>query len=164
MAKKKADKTERRANEPEIHNRKARHLYHIDETLECGIRLVGTEVKSVRAGRISIGEGYVVAREDPPALELINIHIDEYAPAGANRQHRPTQARTLLAHKREIRKFARKAAEKGVTIVPLKVYFKNGFVKVLIGVGRGKREHDKRQDIKKRETDRDLRRAMSRKV
>lgn len=163
MARKKPANKQSNPNEPEVNNRKARHLYHIDETLECGIKLVGTEVKSVRAGRISIAEGYVVAREEPPALQIVNIHIDEYAPAGAG-THRPTQTRTLLAHKREIRKFARKAAEKGVTIVPLKVYFKNGYVKVLIGIGRGKREHDKRQDIKKRETDRDMRRAMSRRV
>ena len=162
MVKKNA-KSQHARNEPEIHNRKVRHLYHIDETLECGIKLVGTEVKSVRAGRISIGEGYVVVREEPPVLEIVGIHIDEYAPAGAG-THRPTQTRTLLAHKREIRKLARKTAEKGITIVPLKVYFKNGYVKVLIGVGRGKREYDKRQDIKTRETDRDLRRVMSKRV
>lgn len=162
MARKRSN-SPHKPNEPEIHNRKARHLYHIDETLECGIKLVGTEVKSVRAGRISIAEGYVIARAEPPALEIVGIHIDEYAPAGSG-THRPTQTRALLAHKREIRKLARKTVEKGVTIVPLKVYFKNGYVKVLIGVGRGKREHDKRQDIKKRETDRDMRRAMSKKV
>lgn len=149
---------------PEFNNRKARHLYHIDETLECGVKLVGTEVKSVRAGRMSIGEGYVIAREEPPRLELINVHIDEYAPAGAVNQHRPTQTRLLLAKRREIVKLARKGQEKGVTLVPLKAYFKNGYVKVLVGVARGKKEHDKRQDIKKRETDRDLRRAMSKRV
>lgn len=150
---------------PEFHNRKARHLYHIDETLECGVKLVGTEVKSVRAGRMSIAEGYVMAREEPePRLELIGVHIDEYAPAGAVNQHRPTQTRLLLAKKREILKLARKAQEKGVTLVPLKAYFKNGYVKVLIGVARGKKEHDKRHDIKKRETDRDLRRVMSKRV
>ena len=146
--------------EPEVHNRKARHLYHVLDTLECGVKLYGSEVKSVRAGRISIAEGYVVARESPLRLELHGVHIDEYAPATGARQHKPTQTRSLLAHKREIVKLARKAAEKGVTIVPLKVYFKEGRVKVLVGVARGKREYDKRQDIKKRETDRDLRRTL----
>jgi len=164
MAKKRKNKNDVHSAEPEVHNRKARHNYHIGDTLECGIKLYGTEVKSVRAGRISIGEGFVMATEEPPRLELHGVHIDEYAPAGAQAQHRPTQSRLLLAHKREIRKLARQAGEKGVTIVPLKVYFKNGFVKVLIGVGRGKKQHDKREDIKKRDIDRDLRRVMSKKV
>jgi len=157
-------KNNQKPGEPEVHNRKARHQYTISDTLECGIKLIGTEVKSVRAGRISIGEGYVRAQEEPARLELHGVHIDEYAPAGPARQHRPTQSRLLLAHKREIRKLARAATEKGVTIVPLKVYFKDGRVKVLIGVGRGKREHDKRHDIKKREQDRDIRRAMTKKT
>ncbi|MEO1131042.1 MAG: SsrA-binding protein, partial [Planctomycetota bacterium] len=87
-----------KADEPEIHNRKARHRYAIGDTLECGIKLFGTEVKSIRAGRISIGEGYVRADEIPLRLELHGVHIDEYAPAGVSRQHRPTQTRTLLAH------------------------------------------------------------------
>jgi SsrA-binding protein len=164
MGKKKRAKADTASAEPEIHNRKARHLYHIDDTLECGVKLIGSEVKSVRAGRISIGEGYVLATEEPPRLELHGVHIDEYAPAGPNSSYRPTQSRALLAHKREIRKLARRASEKGVTIVPLKVYFKNGFVKVLVGVGTGKRQYDKRQDIKRRDVDRDLRRAMSKRV
>lgn len=164
MAKKKGDKKNPSKAEPEFHNRKARHLYHIDETVECGIRLLGTEVKSVRAGRMSIAEGYVRAVEEPLRLELIGAHIDEYAPAGAVNQHRPTQTRTLLAHKREIVKLAKASQEKGVTLVPLKAYFKNGYVKVLVGVGRGKKAHDKRQDIKARETDRAIRRAMSKRV
>lgn len=150
--------------EPEVHNRRARHDYEITDTLECGIVLLGTEVKSVRAGRMSLAEGYVRATEQPLKLELHNVHIDEYAPAGPSRQHRPTQSRTLLAHKREIRKLARASQEKGVTIVPLKAYFKNGHLKVLVGLGRGKRTYDKRQAIKRREQDRDLRRAMSQRV
>lgn len=159
---KKSDKSD----SPEIHNRRARHDYHIDQTLEVGIKLVGSEVRSVRAGKCSLGEGFVRAEEDPPRLLLYSVHIDEYAPAGsvrAGRQHLVARPRILLAHKREILKLASASAAKGVTIVPLKLYFnERGLAKLLIGLGRGKREFDKREDIKKRETDRDLRREMSR--
>lgn len=161
MAKGKSNKSA--PNEPTVENRKARHLYAIGETLECGIKLLGTEVKSIRAGRISIGEGYVLATAEPPALLLLNVHIDEYA-QGRSPTYRPTQTRTLLAHKREIRKLARAAQAKGVTLVPLKVYFKSGRVKVLIGVGTGKKEHDKREDIRKRDVERDIRRVMSKRM
>lgn len=150
---------------PEIVNRRARHDYFIEDTLEVGIRLVGTEVKSVRAGRISLAEGYVRAHDNPIALELHSVHIDEYSAAGRGaRQHNPTRGRALLAHKREIRKLAKASAVKGVTIVPLKVYFKDGKAKLLIGLGRGKAQHDKRQDIKKRESDREMRRATSKRL
>ncbi len=150
-------------NEPEIHNRRARHDYTILDSLECGVVLSGSEVKSVRAGRVSLGEGYVRATEEPLALDLYSVHIDEYPNAGSI-QHRPVSIRRLLAHKREIRKLARASQEKGVTIVPLKVYFKEGRIKVLIGLGKGKRTYDKRQDIKKRDADRDIQRAMSRRA
>jgi len=150
-------------NEPTVENRKARHLYAIGDTLECGIKLLGTEVKSIRAGRISIGEGYVLAEEEPPSLLLLGVHIEEFI-KNPNRAYRPTQTRALLAHKREIRKLARAARAKGVTLVPLKVYFKGGRVKVLIGVGTGKKQHDKREDIKKRDVERDIRRVMSKRV
>ncbi|MCB9838871.1 MAG: SsrA-binding protein SmpB [Phycisphaeraceae bacterium] len=148
------------ANEPEIVNRKARHDYTIEETLEVGIRLAGTEVKAVRAGRISLNEAYVRAESTPPSLTLHAAHIGEYAPAGAN-QHPAVRQRELLAHKREIADLARLSAVKGVTIVPLKLYFKNGYAKLLIGVGRGKGRSDKREDLKKREAQRDIDRAMS---
>lgn len=150
-------------DEPEIHNRKARHNYEILDTLECGIVLLGSEVKSVRAGRVSLGEGYVRATETPPALDLHSVRIDHYANAGAvNRA--PDSVRRLLAHKREIKKLARAADVKGMTIVPLKMYFKEGRIKVLIGLGRGKKSHDKRQTIKEREQKRDIQRAMSKRV
>lgn len=150
-------------NEPTVENRKARHHYAIGETLECGIKLVGIEVKSIRAGRISIGEGFVMATADPPSLLLLNVHIDELARAPTS-TYRPTQTRALLAHKREIRKLAKASQTKGVTLVPLKVYFKSGRVKVLIGVGTGKKQYDKREDIKKRDVERDLRRMMSKRM
>lgn len=159
MAKSKKTNT----NEPEIVNRKARHDYHIEETLEVGIRLAGTEVKAVRAGRISLNEAYVRAELTPLSLTLHSAHIGEYAPAGAN-QHPAVRQRALLAHKREIANLARLSAAKGVTIVPLKLYFRNGYAKLLVGVGRGKGKSDKREDLKKRQAQRDIDRAMSRRV
>lgn len=150
-------------NAPDFVNRKARHNYEITETLECGIVLVGTEVKSVRSGRVSLAEGYVRVSDHPLGLWLHGVHIGEYAPAGPSRQHRTTAVRSLLAHKREIRKLHTKSIIKGVTIVPLKMYFNSdGRVKVLIGLGTGKKRHDKRQDLRKREAQRDIERAMRR--
>lgn len=160
-------KKKEKSNEPEVLNRRAHHDYHILDTLEVGVKLVGTEVRSIRAGRCSIAEGYVRAEPDPPRLTLYGVHIEEYASAGppsSGRQHPSTRQRTLLAHKREIVKLAKATAEKGVTIVPLKMYFKEGRVKLLIGTAKGKREHDKRQDIQKREMQRDLQRAMSKRI
>lgn len=152
---------------PTIENRRARHDYAILDTLETGIVLRGSEAKSVRDGKVSLAEGFVRPQANPPALLLYGVDIAEYAPggpAGSPGQHKPKRARTLLAHKREILKLARQVDEKGMTIVPLKLYFKNGFAKLLIGVAKGKAQHDKRQSIAKRETDRDIQRALSRRV
>ncbi len=166
---------------PEILNRKARYDYAITETLEVGVKLVGTEVRSIRGGKCSLGEGYVRAEATPPSLVLYGVHIDEYAPAGhtsatvengragaggvkGRGQHVPTRPRVLLAHAREIVRLANAAQVKGVTIVPLKMYFKGGRAKLLIGVGTGKQRRDKRETIKERESDRDLRRAMTKRV
>lgn len=148
-------------NEPTIENRRARHDYHIDETLECGLSLQGSEVKSIRDGKASLAEGYVRAEDTPPGLFLHSVHIDEYPPAAGTGQHAPRRVRTLLAKKREIAKLARLSAQKGYTIVPLKFYFKNGKVKALIGLARGKADYDKRQDLKTKEAKRDIDRAMS---
>lgn len=159
MAQKKAH-----SDAPEIQNRRARHDYHIEQTLEVGIVLSGPEVKAARAGRVSLAEGYVRAIEEPPSLMLYSVHFEEYANARVI-DHRPTRARVLLAHKREIIKLARQTDSKGATIVPLKLYFNSrGFAKLLIGVAHGKTRGDKRQDIKKREDQRDIARAMSRRV
>lgn len=147
--------------DPVIENRKARHDYHIGETLECGLKLHGTEVKSVRAGLMSIGEGWVRGETEPPSLTLMAVHIGEYPPAGP-RQHTPARSRTLLAHRREIRKITGEAQAKGATIVPLKVYFVRGVAKVLIGVGHGKNQADKRQDLAKKTHQREIDRATSR--
>lgn len=155
-----SDKSENHPNEPLIENRQARHDYSIEHTIECGIELRGTEIKSVRAGKVSLAEGYVSAREEPIELKLHSVHIAEYPPAGKAVQHEPVRVRTLLAHKKEIRKLAVEVAKKGVTLVPLKIYFKNGRAKLLVGVGTGRKAADKRQAIAKREMTRDMDRAM----
>ncbi|MCP3904660.1 MAG: SsrA-binding protein SmpB [Planctomycetes bacterium] len=162
MAARNTSKNSQKPKEPTVVNRKARYDYVIEDTLECGLKLVGTEVKSVRNGQISLAEGYVRATETPLALELHGVHIAEYPPAGPHRQHSPTRVRILLAQARQIRKLADRALEKGVTLVPLKVYFVRGKAKLLVGIGRGKRRADKRQDLSKKEAKREMDRAMSR--
>ncbi|MEX2387505.1 MAG: SsrA-binding protein SmpB [Phycisphaeraceae bacterium] len=147
---------------PRIENRRAYHDYHISEKLETGLVLTGTEIKSIRLGQVSLGEGF--ARVDPHSGELYlhNVEIAMYPHAGAN-QHTPRQSRKLLAHKREIDKLAGATGSKGKTLIPLAIYFVRGKAKLEIGVAEGKRTHDKRQDVKKREAERDMRRAMARK-
>lgn len=156
------DKSKSRRDQPRIENRKARHDYHIHETLECGIKLTGTEVKSLRSGQASIAEGYVRADENPLRLTLHGVHIAEYPPAKEAHQHVPTRTRTLLAHKREIAKLVTKTRQKGFTLVPLKIYFVRGVAKLQIGLATGKQKTDKRRDIAKREAKREMERAMSR--
>lgn len=147
---------------PEIENRRARHDYAIEDTLECGIELLGTEVKSIRDGKMSLAEGFIMARAEPPSLELHGVHIDEYPPAGRDRQHEPRRVRKLLAHRREIVRLATEVKAKGVALVPLKVYFTKGRAKVLLGVGKGRKKGDKRQAIADREMRRDIDREMGR--
>ena len=139
-------------------NRKARHNYFIDETLEAGLILVGTEVKSLRAGQASIAEAYAVERDG--SLQLINAHIPEYK--GGNRfNHEPLRPRQLLLHKREMERLANAIARAGITVVPLKVYFNDrGIAKVLLGIAKGKKQHDKRATIKDRDWQRDQARLM----
>jgi SsrA-binding protein len=150
------------ARAPEIENRRARHDYAIEDTLECGIELLGTEVKSIRDGKMSLAEGFAMARADPPSLELHGVHIDEYPPAGRDRQHEPRRVRKLLAHRREIVRLATEVKAKGVALVPLKVYFTKGRAKLLLGVGKGRKKGDKRQAIAEREMRRDIDREMGR--
>jgi SsrA-binding protein len=147
----------------EIENRRARFDYAIEDTLEVGIALRGSEVKSVRAGQVSLAEGFIKASVDPMELILMNVEIGEYGPAAAL-GHRPKRSRLLLAHRREIVKLAKKMQVKGYTIVPLKLYFKNGYAKLLIGVGKGKTQADRRQSIASREARRDMDRALSRRA
>jgi SsrA-binding protein len=148
--------------EPVIENRRARHDFAIEETLECGIELLGTEIKSIRFGKVSLGEGWVLAEEAGPTLTLMNTHIAEYPPAGAARQHDPIRPRRLLAHKREIRRLATEVRARGVSLVPLKIYFVRGRAKLLVGIGAGRRKADKRSAIASREASREMERAMSR--
>lgn len=161
MAKNK--KKDKKTHEPTIENRRARFDYAIEETLEVGIVLAGTEVKSVREGNVSLPEGYISIDGDPPQMSLLNVTIGEYFPAGGM-QHKTTRGRRLLAHRTEIKRLARKLDVKGYTLVPLKLYFKNGYAKLLIGLGTGRQSHDKRQAIAERESKRELQRAMSKRV
>lgn len=140
-------------------NRKARFEYDVLDTLECGIVLVGSEVKSLRAGKVSLDEAY--GRMAKGEVWLVGCDIQEYS--YANREnHEPKRWRKLLMHRREVNKFAARAYEKNLTLVPLKMYFKEGRAKVLLGICRGKKMHDKRETMKKRDVERDLARAMRR--
>ncbi|MFC6176545.1 SsrA-binding protein SmpB [Companilactobacillus huachuanensis] len=138
-------------------NRKARHDYNILDTYEAGISLTGTEIKSVRASKMNIKDGFVQARNGELWLENVNIGIYNQ---GNQFNHDPLRNRKLLLHKQEIRKITASVQEKGITVVPLKVYLKHGFAKVLIGVAEGKKQYDKRETIKKRDQEREIRRVM----
>ncbi len=140
-------------------NRKARHDYHIDETFEAGLVLTGTEVKSLRAGRASLVDGYGVVMDGE--LWLQGVHIPEYT-EGTWTNHAARRTRKLLLHRKEIDQIGVATRESGITIVPLALYFKDGRAKIEIGLGRGKRSYDKRQTIAKREADREAARAMAR--
>src|SRR2546421_5101609 len=137
-------------------NPKARRDYHIVETFEAGIVLHGTEVKSLRAGKGQIGDAF--ARVEKDEVWLYNAHIDEYS-HGNLQNHVPKAPRKLLLHKSEIRKLFGLASVKGNALVPLAFFWKNGKVKVALAVGKGKVQYDKRQDMKKRDADRELKRA-----
>lgn len=139
-----------------VTNPKARRDYHVLDTFEAGIVLHGTEVKSIRAGKIQISDGF--ARVDKNEVWLHNVHIDEFT-HGNQFNHAPKAPRKLLLHKNEIRKLFGLAAVKGNALFPLSFHWKNGKVKVVLGVGKGKVEFDKRDDIKQREADRELKRA-----
>ncbi len=138
-------------------NRKARFNYNIIDTYEAGIALTGTEIKSVRAGHITISDGFVTVH-NKTAL-LTNVHISTYA-QGNQFNVDPLRTRQLLLHKREIVALEKAVQESGITIVPLKVYMKHGFAKVLIGIGQGKKKYDKREDIKRRDQERELGRRL----
>jgi len=146
-------KNEKRITE----NRRARRQYEIIETLECGIALVGSEVKSLRNGKVSIEEAYGRVRGDE--VWLVGCDIAEYEQANVL-NHDPRRPRKLLLHRREIKKFASKAYETGLTLVPLKMYFKSGRAKVLMGIGRGRKLYDKREKLKKETVKRDIARAL----
>lgn len=146
---------------PRIQNRKAWHDYHIEETLECGMELLGTEVKSLRAGQAKLDEAHARIRNGE--LMLVGMNIAIYPQASGELQHDPLRARKLLVHNRQIAALESHVKQKGKTLIPLAVYFKNGWAKCELGVAVGKRQYDKREAIKKREQGRDIQRAMNRK-
>jgi len=144
---------------PIARNRKAFHDYEILDKLEAGIELRGTEVKSLRNGKVQMADAY--ARVEDGQLYLVGLHISPYEKT-AYGNHEPTRRRRLLVHRREIRRLAGKLNERGLTLVPLSLYFRRGWAKVELGLARGKRQYDKRQDIKRREHQRQIERAMAR--
>jgi SsrA-binding protein len=135
-------------------NREAYHNFHILETHECGVALTGTEVKSAREGRCNLKDGYAQIRQQE--AWLMNVHISPYS-HGNRENHEPTRARKLLLHRSEIDKLAGKVQEKGLTLVPTKMYLKNGRIKIELAVAKGKKLYDKRETEKKREADREAR-------
>ena len=141
-------------------NRQARYLYEIFETYEAGIELVGTEVKSIRAGKVNLRDGYAFIKNGEAWLS--NVHISPYRETSQYFNHEPLRIRKLLLHRKEINKLIGQTEQKGLTLVPLKMYFKRGKVKVAIGLGRGKKLHDKRETVRKRDDQRAMARAMKR--
>jgi SsrA-binding protein len=139
-------------------NRRALHEYSLEDTLECGLVLTGTEVKSLREGGSSLEDAY--AKVEDGEVWLLGCDIPEYS-MGNRLNHKPKRPRKLLLHRREIARFADRAAQRGFTLVPLRMYFKNGRAKVEVAVARGKQLFDKRQDQKKAEANREIRRAMT---
>ena len=140
-------------------NKRARHDYELIETWEAVIVLVGSEVKSLRDGKANLQDAYGIVRDGE--LYLLNCHIAPYSKSGYVR-HEPTRTRKLLLHKAEIRRLIGAVERKGLTLVPLELYFKRGLAKVSIALGRGKKLHDKRDDEKKRDADREMARAVTR--
>lgn len=148
-------------SQPIADNRKAFHDYHILETLEAGIALLGTEVKGIREGQANLRDSF--ARVEKGEVWLFNVHINPYSHRGYV-DHDPRRKRRLLLHKSEIRKLIGKTVEKGLTLVPTKMYFKNGKVKVALALARGKQDHDKRETLRRREIDRETRAAVKERV
>ncbi len=141
-------------------NRLARHQYEILETLETGIELVGTEVKSIRAGQANLRDGFCLIRKGE--LQLHNVHISPNTYAGRYFNHEPLRVRKLLAHRREINKLRIQIEKKGLTLIPLNLHLKGSWIKLTIGLGKGRKLHDKRQHEKNKQTDREVKSALAR--
>ena len=153
-----ADKTEREKAQSSIaENRKAFHDFHLLETFEAGLVLLGTEVKAIREGRVNLRDSF--ARVEDGEVFLYNVNISPYSHRGYA-DHEPLRRRKLLLHRDEIRKLIGKTVEKGMTLVPTRLYFKNGRVKVAVSLAKGKKDYDKRETIKRREADRETRAAI----
>ena len=150
-----AEKTDRELAQRVIaENRKARHDYHVIDTWESGVALLGTEVKAIREGRVNLRDSY--AKVENGEVWMLNVHISPYSHRGSA-THAEMRQRKLLLHSHEIRKLVGQTKEKGLTLVPLEMYFKNGRVKVLLALAKGKQAHDKRETIRRREVDRETR-------
>lgn len=141
----------------EINNKKARFDYFIEEEIECGIVLKGTEIKSIRAGLANIKDCYAIIRDNE--VFLLNMHISKYE-EGSIFNHDETRTRKLLLHKKEILKLKDKLTLQGYTLIPIKLYFKNNKAKILLGVCKGKKNYDKRETIKKRDNEREIKAAL----
>jgi SsrA-binding protein len=151
-------RTEREQAQKSIaENRKAFHDYEILETFEAGVALLGTEVKAIREGNVNLRDSF--ARVEAGEVWIYNVHINPYSHRGYA-DHEPTRRRKLLLHRTEIRKLIGRTVERGLTLVPTRMYFKNGHVKIGLGLARGKQAHDKRETIKRREADRETRAAV----
>ncbi len=138
-------------------NRRARHDYSILDTYEAGIVLTGSEVKSLRDGKANLSDAYGIVRDGE--IYLINLHVSVYERASYN-NHEPTRTRKLLLHKREIERLIGAIERQGLTLIPLELYFKRGIAKVAMALGKGKKQHDKREDAKARDADREIARAV----
>ena len=153
-----AAKADRKKAERTIaENRKALHDYHLLETFEAGMALVGTEVKAIREGRVNLRDSF--ARIEHGEVFVHNVHIGSYSSRGYA-DHEPLRPRKLLLHRHEIRKLVGKTTEKGMTLVPVRMYFRNGRVKIAISLAKGKKDYDRRETIKRREIDRETRAAV----
>jgi len=141
-------------------NRKAYHNYHVQDSIEAGIALTGTEIKSIRAGRVSLRDAYV--RPEAGELWLLNAHIARYEP-GSYLSHEPTRRRKLLLHRKQIDNLTSQIQEKGITLVPLKLYVKDSIAKVEVALAKGKKLYDKRESITRREAEREIGRIIKRK-
>ena len=152
------EQTEREKAQANIaENRKAFHDFHLIETFEAGLVLLGTEVKAIREGRVNLRDSF--ARVEGGEVFLYNVHISPYSHRGYA-DHEPLRRRKLLLHRSEIRKLIGKTVEKGMTLVPTRLYFKDGRVKIAVSIAKGKKDYDKRETIKNRETDRETRAAI----
>ena len=140
-------------------NRKAYHNYHIGESIEAGLVLTGTEIKSIRSGRVNLGDAYI--RPEAGEMWLVNAHIARYE-AGSYMSHEPTRPRKLLLHRKQIESLLRQKSEKGLTLIPVKLYLKDSLAKVAVAPAKGKKLYDKREAIARRETNRELGRITKR--
>lgn len=149
-------------DKPLAQNRKASHDYFIEETYEAGLVLTGTEIKSLRAGKSNISDAFATIRGGEAFIH--NMHISPFEQGNRFNPNDPTRARKLLLHKKEITKLLGQSKQEGYTIVPLKIYIKNGYAKLLIGLGKGKKQYDKRDTAAKKDAQRDIQRALKEKL